>query len=115
MHTRQPDGSWTSADFRATSVVVDDAGDAAAVGIRQDTLLVWIRGADGAWGAGQVLVENATRQNDRGDELVVSTSIGPDGTVTVLWRTYADDYPGDHPERGPDLRSVQLSAVAPAP
>jgi len=115
VHTRQPDGTWTSADFRATSVVLNASGDAAAVGIRQDTLLTWIRDASGAWGPEQVLVQNVSRQNDRGDEPVATASIAPDGTVTVLWGTYADEFPGDHPERGPDLRSVQFSAVAPAP
>ena len=111
VNTRQDDGTWTSADIRASSVVLDDAGHAATVRIDENQLVVRIRDAVGTWGPEQVLVDDLTRDNDRADERIVSTSIGPDGTVSVLWRTYGNQLPGDQQESGPDLRTVQFSAV----
>lgn len=110
--TRQEDGSWTSADIRASAVVLDDVGHAATLRIEENQLVVRVRDALGAWGPEQVLVDEFARDNDRADDRVVSTSIGDDGTVTVLWRTYGDQLPGDEPENGPDLRSVQFSAMS---
>lgn len=115
VHTRQPDGSWTSAEIRATTVVLNDAGHAAAVGITEHTVWVRVRDITGEWGPETEIVRNDTRGNDRSERITAAASIDAEGLVTVLWRTFADQYPGDHPERGPDLRSVQFSAVSAAP